>query len=276
MSSASCSNCIAWENVGVETVLCSFASGAGGAYSFNGPIMDKAGNLYRRDYVYKVGSISEGVFEVSPSKNGWTQKVIYDNGVNTGNPDGGGITMDAAGDIFGVYWTTFAPSGAFELSPNGKGGWNSKVIHTFDQNIFAIGVPVLDKSGNLYGTGQGTSNPGMVYKLSPKKNGQWTLKNLYAFKGGTDGSNPYAGIEFDAAGNIYGTTFTGGKSNLGTVGKSSYREKVLWRFNGKDGSAPLSSVVLDGAGKLYGTTTTGGGTGRHGYEGCGVAFELMP
>jgi hypothetical protein len=200
MSSASCSNCIAWENVGVETVLCSFASGAGGAYSFNGPIMDKAGNLYRRDYVYKVGSISEGVFEVSPSKNGWTQKVIYDNGVNTGNPDGGGITMDAAGDIFGVYWTTFTPSGAFELSPNGKGGWNSKVIHTFDQNIFAIGVPVLDKSGSLYGTGQGTSNPGMVYKLSPKTDGQWTLKNLYAFKGGTDGSNPYAGIEFDAAG----------------------------------------------------------------------------
>jgi uncharacterized repeat protein (TIGR03803 family) len=57
----------------------------------------------------------------------------------------------------------------------------------------------------------------MVYKLSPQKNGQSTLKNLYAFEGGNDGSNPYAGIEFDAAGIIYGTTVTGGKSNLGTV-----------------------------------------------------------
>jgi hypothetical protein len=120
----------------------------------------------------------------------------------------------------------------------------------------------------------------MVYKLSPQKNGQSTLKNLYAFEGGNDGSNPYAGIEFDAAGNIYATTVTGGKSNLGTVfelavGKSSYREKVLWSFHGKGGSAPLSSLVFD-AGNLYGTTTTGGGTGCYGYEGCGVAFELTP
>jgi uncharacterized repeat protein (TIGR03803 family) len=266
-----------------ETVLYSFASGAGGVYPFNGPIMDAEGNLYGRNYVYTESGISEGVFELSPSKRGWTEKVIYDNGINTGNPDGGGITMDTAGRIFGVYWTTFAPSAAFELLPNGKGGWNSKVIYTFDENIFPIGVPQLDKSGNLYGTAQSRSSPGMVYQLSPGKNGQWSLKTLYAFEGGTDGSNPYAGIVFDAEGNIYGTTVSGGKSNLGTVfelaapvGKGSYREKVLWSFNGKDGSAPLSSVLLEGVGHLYGTTTTGGGTGCYGLEGCGVAFELIP
>ena len=265
-----------------ETVLYSFASGAGGVYPFNGPIMDAAGNLYGRDYVYSEAGISEAVFELSPSRGRWAERVIYDNGVDTGNPNGGGITMDAAGNIFGVYWTNPGPSEAFALSPNGKGGWNSKVIYTFAEDIFPVGVPVLDKSGSLYGTAQGTSNLGMVYKLSPGKNEEWSLKTLYTFKGGSDGSNPYAGIAFDANGNIYGTTVTGGQFSLGTVfelalsvGKGSYQEKVLWSFNGKDGSAPLSSVV-PGAGNLYGTTTTGGGTGCYGYEGCGVAFELTP
>ena len=201
----------------VETVLYNFNSGPGGVYPFNGLIMDAAGNLYGRDYVYSESGIFEGVFELSPSGHGWTEKVIYNNGVITGNPGGGGLTMDAAGNIFGVFWTSFASSQAFELSPNGKGDWNSRVIHTFGQGTYPVGVPVLDKSGNLYGTAQAASNLGMVYKLTARKNAEWPLKSLYAFKGGTDGSNPYAGIVFDAAGNIYGTTVTGGKSNLGTV-----------------------------------------------------------
>lgn len=43
-------------------------------------------------------------------------------------------------------------------------------------------------------------------------------KVLYSFKdNGTDGYAPYAGLMFDAAGNLYGTTYYGGVHGDGTV-----------------------------------------------------------
>jgi uncharacterized repeat protein (TIGR03803 family) len=40
---------------------------------------------------------------------------------------------------------------------------------------------------------------------------------LYSFTGGTDGGSPSAGVVRDSAGNVYGTTPSGGKSNAGVV-----------------------------------------------------------
>ncbi len=272
-----------------ETVLYNFASGAGGVYPFNGLIMDSAGNFYGTDNVYQSGhAITEGVFELSQSGGNWTEKVIYDNEVAVANFGGGGLTMDSAGNIFGVSSGGFLPQIVFELSPNGHGGWNSTMLHSFQKRYYAEGTPVLDKSGNVYGTTSsgGASNNGTVYKLSPGKNGKWTEEVLYAFKGGTqDGSAPYAGIVFDAAGNIYGTTAGGGPSDDGTVfelvasvgkGRHGYQEKVLWSFNGTDGSQPFGSLILDGAGNLYGTAALGGNSGCTNDQGCGVVFEVTP
>jgi|SRR5208282_1140407 len=272
-----------------ETVLYDFASGAGGVYPFNGLIMDPAGNLYGTDNVYQSGhAITEGVFELSQSGGSWTEKVIYDNEDAVANFGGGGLTMDSAGNIFGVSSGGFEPQTVFELSPNGHGGWNSTMLHSFQKRYYAEGIPVLDKSGNVYGTTSsgGASNNGTVYKLSPGKNGKWTQEVLYAFKGGVqDGSAPYAGIVFDAAGNIYGTTAGGGPSNDGTVfelvapvgkGRHAYQEKVLWSFNGADGSQPSGSLILDSAGNLYGTAPLGGNSGCTDDQGCGVVFKITP
>ncbi len=153
-----------------------------------------------------------------------------------------------------------------------------------------MGAPVLDQAGNLYGTtenggayGEKDFGYGTVWKLSPGKKG-WTEKVLYSFKGGpNDGLAPVAGIVFDAAGNIYGTTYLGGTANNGTVfelvapaGAGKYEEKVLWSFNGTDGSEPFSSLTLDSAGNLYGTTLIGGSTDEGGSTGNGVVFEVTP
>src|SRR5208282_3671395 len=77
------------------------------------------------------------VFELSPSGGGWTEQVIYDAGGDSG------LTMDTAGNIYGT--TTLA---VFELSPNGNGGWNPTVIHTFPSGAkdgsVPWGTPVLD------------------------------------------------------------------------------------------------------------------------------------
>ncbi len=101
---------------------------------------------------------------------------------------------------------------------------------------------------------------GTVFELT--QDGKY--KVLYSFLGGrnADGAAPTKGVIRDSAGNLYGTTETGGSSlDFGTVFKldSSGNETVLHSFTGyADGSRPFAGVVLDGAGNLYGTTQAGG------------------
>jgi uncharacterized repeat protein (TIGR03803 family) len=80
---------------------------------------------------------------------------------------------------------------------------------------------------------------------------------------GTNGSQVFAGLTFDSAGNLYGTTQAGGLGSgtvyeLSLVG-GSWTETVLYQFGSKtkDGATPYSGVVLYG-GDLYGTTFYGG------------------
>lgn len=96
---------------------------------------------------------------------------------------------------------------------------------------------MLDQFGNAYGTTYegGVYNHGTVYELSPGQNGKWTEKILNSFKGLKDGANPVAGIVFDAAGNIYGTTTLGGTTKgRGTVFRAGDPRKLqlLIRFCG--------------------------------------------
>ena len=51
---------------------------------------------------------------------------------------------------------------------------------------------------------------GAVFELTPTRSGEWGFKTLYSFKGAPDGVFPYGALLFDAAGNLYGTTYYGG------------------------------------------------------------------
>jgi uncharacterized repeat protein (TIGR03803 family) len=102
-------------------------------------------------------------------------------------------------------------------------------------------------------------------------------KLLHVFdKNGKDGLNPNAGLIFDASGNLYGTTVSGGVNLFGTVFELSptagrtWTEKTLHNFanNGSDGISPYGSLIFDSAGRLYGTTAGGGAAG------AGTVFEL--
>jgi uncharacterized repeat protein (TIGR03803 family) len=101
---------------------------------------------------------------------------------------------------------------------------------------------------------------------------------------GSKGSQPSGGLAFDTAGNLYGTTGTGGDAacnngnGCGTVFKLSpktgggFTYSMIGAFNGTDGSSPNAGVIVDGAGNLYGTSYDGGNVACN----CGVVFTVTP
>jgi uncharacterized repeat protein (TIGR03803 family) len=274
------------EGLWKENILMNFTGQAAGTYS--GLMFDKRGNLYGTNYgdgLYECGE----VFELSPVSGGWTQQIVHMFAGPDGCGPGGGLAMDAAGNMYGITYTGGATDGGtvFELSPNANGVWSEKVLHSFDgdsaSNYLPRGGPVFDSSGNLYGTTFGKTNArfqgsGTVYKLSPSADGTWTETILHQFSdNGVDGFSPYAGVVFDAAGNLYGTTSEGGAYGAGTAFKlspqsdGSYSETIVHSFgNGSDGSNPYyGSLIFDPAGNLYGTTENGGRG-----DSSGIVFKI--
>lgn len=90
---------------------------------------------------------------------------------------------------------------------------------------------------------------------------------LHAFAANAPkGSGPF-GLYRDAADNLYGTTYAGGRQDLGVVfmvdPKGQY--SVLYDFKGNpDGAEPSGPVIGDSAGNLYGTTRVGGTAANYG------------
>jgi uncharacterized repeat protein (TIGR03803 family) len=150
----------------------------------------------------------------------------------------------------------------------------------------------LDSAGNLYGTtsqgGTGTCGGcGTVFELKRSQDG-WKEEVLYSFGAYQgDGVHPQAGLIFDSAGNLYGTTIEGLGDNSadGTVfklspnGHGGWTERVIYSFppDQSAGANPSTDLVFDSHGNLYGTASIGGGNANSCYgSGCGTVFKLTP
>ena len=189
-----------------------------------------------------------------------------------GTPDGGQVYGPLAGDSAGnLYGTTsqgglYGKGSVWKLDASGK----ETVLYSFNGPDSSIGYTglVRDAQNNLYGMtlGGGTYGKGTVFKIDAGGNYQL----LYSFSG-PDGASPYApNVIRDAAGNIYGTTASGGTSDMGVVFKldPAGNETVLHSFSGPDGSLPTAGLIHDADGNLYGTTIGGGAFGG------GMVFKL--
>jgi uncharacterized repeat protein (TIGR03803 family) len=247
------------------TILYSFAGSAAGdgAYPLGPLTMDTAGNIYGT--TFGGGASRYGtVFELDSTGH---ESVLYSfsNGTDGGSPYGG-VVRDLQGNLYGTtYQGGIGVGTVFELESSG----HESVLFDFPDyksGGFPTSSLVRDSSGNLYGvtTWGGCCSQGVVFKVTPS--GTETV--LHNFTAGADGQSPTSPLVLDAAGNLYGSTYSGGShtpycTGCGTVYKLDTKGNLTeldTLIGGQDGQGP-GPVVRDAVGNVYVPANQGGANG---------------
>jgi len=222
---------------------------------------------------------------LSVSSPAQTYQVIHNFSGTDGDGPFAGLTLDAAGNLYGTtgYGGSNGCGNIFKLSPHGS----SWVLNQFYSLQSGDGCEpaarvVFGPNGALYGS---TFNS--IFSLRPPPSrptsvlSPWMLTTLYTFGYPyTSGEYPTGDLIFDQAGNLYGAAGFGGIQNeecysgCGTIfelspsGGGSWTESTLYSFtDSPDGSNPVG-VIFDTAGDILGMTSQGGGNSG------GIVFEL--
>ena len=260
------------------SVLYTFTNPADGSTPVSLTV-DAAGNLYGTTLG---GANAAGtVFKLDPAGNKTTLYQFKQ------VPDGNGpvnVVRDSAGNLYGATFeggsTCFFQQGCgtvFKLDANG----NETILHRFGRGTdgrFANAV-TRDAAGNLYGTTEqggvpalcgshGETGCGTIFRVDAS--GRETIQ--YRFRDAEDGNTPLGGVILDAAGNLYGTTGSGGANTYGTVFKldTNRNLKVVHSFTATEGCFASASLSRDAAGNLYGTAPNCGEFGE------GTVFKVAP
>ncbi len=178
--------------------------------------------------------------------------------------------MAADGNLYGAvpFDGTNNAGALYKVGTNGL----ATTLHTF--NISDGAAPsaqlAVGPDGKLYGLAAqgGTNNFGTIFSITT--NGTFSLLHSFGMTTNNlgyslDGANPFGGMIVGRDGNFYGTTYSGGTSNAGTVFQflTNGILNILHSFTGNGsndaGAQPLSAPLVEGAdGVFYGTTSTGG------------------
>ena len=204
------------------------------------------------------------IFKISTSGSGFASLYSFTGGSDGGDPYAGLVL--SGGTLYGAASDVYTPSG------NGYGGLFSIAasgsdfteLYTFPavEGSIPYGGLVLS-GGSLYGTTSqgGASNQGTVFSVNTS-NGSFAY--LHDFAGEpSDGSLPYGTLILGRDGNLYGTTYSGGTDNDGTVFQMTTNGVLatLVSFDGTDGSNPYAGLSQDYYVNFYVSTYSVGGSG---------------
>ncbi|MGA8878668.1 MAG: choice-of-anchor tandem repeat GloVer-containing protein [Candidatus Korobacteraceae bacterium] len=279
-------------NAQTLSVLHNF-SGPDGNYPLAGLTMDRAGNFYGTT-TWGGASNRGSVFRLSRAGSGWVLTTLHSfrGAPNDGAYPYSGVVFGPDGALYGTtghggqYGDNDGDGTVYRLQPPPTAchavscPWKETVIHSFgsgdDGDLPEYSNLVFDQAGNMYGTTLlgGTGFNGTVFELTPS-NGGWTERVLFNFVVET-GFDPFNGVILDGLGNLYGTTSSGGTSDLGVIYElspsgSGWTETIL-ASNEFPNESMAAGVVMDGQGNLYGAA---GCFSSEGSEPGGI-FELTP
>lgn len=221
------------------------------------------------------------VFKITPTG---TLTTLYNFCAQTNCTDGavpdGGLVLATDGNFYGT--TTEGGSGSnvdcqaqsgcgtvFRITPGGT----LTTLYNFDLTDGESPLRLVEAANrNFYGTtySGGANSYGTVFMMTS----DGVLTTLHNFNS-TDGANPQGGLfQSVRSGKLWGTTFQGGRHNLGTVYTITVGGtlKTLHSFNGNtDGFLPYGDLIQGTDGNFYGTTYDGVGGGHF-----GTIFKITP
>lgn len=162
-------------NTWTETNVYDFQGGTDGKSPIAGLMIDGSGNVY--------GATSDGgsggggtVFELVPSGNSYTFKLLYSFSGQQGNNCGpwGTLTTDATGSLYGTTYCDGSNHGGsvFKLTST-QNGWVYTSFHDFPAYRSDATNPIsnvsFDANGNLWGTASfcGGGCEGLVWMIKP-------------------------------------------------------------------------------------------------------------
>lgn len=183
------------------------------------------------------------------------------------NPNPGGLTLDAAGSLWGVSPGVFDSGTVFRFDPSTR---VLTTVVTFATGGALGAAPKAelfnDGAGFMWGTTTfgGTDDQGTIFKVNIVTGALTVVTSFTGTTGLAKGARPRARLVPDAAGHLWGTTEFGGAASEGTVFKLNRATgafTTLVEFTGGAtvaGSNPRAPLVADGQGFFWGTTPAGG------------------
>jgi len=195
------------------TVLYSFIGAAGEGIAPSAALfLAQDGNYY--------GTTSNGVsgggviFQLTPAG-----KLTYLHQFPINNNPDAPLIQDQAGNFYGTVGNggTYLEGIVFKMTPSFK----VSILHSFGKGSDGagpIGV-VFGPNGNLYGVtiGGGSATQGTIFELSPDGSTYAVLHNFNDGSIANDGQVPVGQLVVGSDNNLYGTTYSGGSQNVGTI-----------------------------------------------------------
>jgi uncharacterized repeat protein (TIGR03803 family) len=244
-------------------VLHTFGGGLDGQGPIGGLVLASDGNFYGT--TSGNGSTDFGtVYRITPAGD---ETVLWHFGSGSDGAEPlAGLTQSSDGSLYGTtfYGGLYNGGTVFNITLDG----NETVLWNFGKGTDGAAphaIVIEGTGGFVYGTtqGGGSFGHGTVFKVSPA--GAETV--LWNFGTSTDdGTQPLAPLIQVADGTFYGTTFTGGLYDMGTVFKmTSSGVSILWNFGAAgDGASPVGGLTQGSDGAFYGATEQGIGKGLYG------------